>query len=338
MTLYLETYGLALRKSGNTLRITREGRAVREVPIMQVGSVMVSADGVSISGGAIRLCREHDIPIFFLPRYGCGMSVLAPVECVRPERLADQISAHRNPEQVLAISREMVSGKIRNQAAMVRYCRKRRKDHSDCFEACYAAHAAAVEAVLKWLADETPGEDMKRMRGRLFSAEGRAASRYWGAVSELMPEALGFPGRKRKGAADPVNSMLNYGYAVLSARIHQAVLRAGLSTYFSFLHSPQPGRASLVYDLMEELRARAVDRVVIGIIGRGRKPSTNGEGRLEAGDRRFLIEKLEARWGKDNLKRMIDGRVKALVGAIETGVDYVPLLFQSNGRYTGQKG
>lgn len=337
MTLYLETYGLALRKSGNTLRITREGRAVREVPIIQVGSVMISADGVSISGGAIRLCREHDIPIFFLPRNGGGMSVLAPVECIRPERLADQISAHRNPERVLEISRGMVSGKIRNQAALVRYCRKRRKGHSDSFEACYAAHAATVEAVLKWLAEETPDDEMNRMRGRLFSAEGRAASRYWGAVSDLVPETLGFPGRKRKGATDPVNSMLNYGYAVLSARIHQAVLRAGLSTYFSFLHSPQPGRASLVYDLMEELRAWAVDRVVIGIIGRGRKPSTNAEGRLEAEDRRFLIERLEARWEADDLKHLIDGRVKALIRAIETGEVYEPVIFQSSGRYTGQK-
>lgn len=331
-TLYLETYGLALRKSGGALRICREGKRVKELPAIGVEAVVVAAEGVSISGGAVRLCGERNIPLFFLPRNGGAATVLAPVESSKPDRLAAQIAAHADPARVLAVGRGMVRGKVKNQLALMRYFAKAPARRSGGFNDAHAEHAAAVTEVLARLAEEPPVEDLSLLRGRLFSAEGRAASLYWRTVAELIPLGAGFAGRRRKGAEDPVNSMLNYGYAILCTRIHHAVIRSGLSTYFSFLHSPQPGRASLVYDLVEEFRPWAVDRVVIGMLGKGRKPTTDDDGRLMPDDRRCLIERLEARWKTDDLPRRIDGRVGALVRTIETGEAYRPLLFQANGR------
>lgn len=57
--------------------------------------------------------------------------------------------------------------------------------------------------------------------------------------------------------------MLNFGYAILSSYILNAITNAGLEPYLGFLHQKRPGKMSLVLDLMEEYRAWVVDRVVI---------------------------------------------------------------------------
>ena len=69
-TIYMETYGLSLRKTGNCLKVSGEDEKKQEIPAFNIGSVVVSSEGVSISGGAVRLCQENDIPIFFLPVNG----------------------------------------------------------------------------------------------------------------------------------------------------------------------------------------------------------------------------------------------------------------------------
>lgn len=47
------------------------------------------------------------------------------------------------------------------------------------------------------------------------------------------------------------------------------LLAAGLNVYIGFLHKPQPGKAGLLYDFVEEFRAAAVDRCVFGMLNLG---------------------------------------------------------------------
>src|SRR5438477_161295 len=81
--------------------------------------------------------------------------------------------------------------------------------------------------------------------------------------------ALAGPGRETRGAVDPLNSALNYGYGVLYAQVEQALILAGLDPYAGFLHADRPGKPSLVLDLIEEVRQTVVDRTVIGLVNRG---------------------------------------------------------------------
>ncbi|MDQ3700136.1 MAG: CRISPR-associated endonuclease Cas1 [Chloroflexota bacterium] len=57
-------------------------------------------------------------------------------------------------------------------------------------------------------------------------------------------------------ATHPVNAILNYAYAVLEGQVRTAAAAAGLDPTVGYLHSCHPGRAALVYDLMEPLRPR----------------------------------------------------------------------------------
>jgi CRISPR-associated protein Cas1 len=77
-----------------------------------------------------------------------------------------------------------------------------------------------------------------------------------------MPEQYDWPGREGRGAQDPLNSLLNYGYGILYGQVEQAIILAGLDPYAGFLHADRPGKPSLTLDLIEEFRQVAIDRVV----------------------------------------------------------------------------
>jgi CRISPR-associated protein Cas1 len=83
--------------------------------------------------------------------------------------------------------------------------------------------------------------------------EGNAARHYWKYFfknfKKLSPAV-----RITKGACDPVNGMLNYGYAVISAFCHRLLLVHGLNTSIGIYHKYRFRSDPLVYDIMEPLR------------------------------------------------------------------------------------
>jgi CRISPR-associated protein Cas1 len=141
-------------------------------------------------------------------------------------------------------------------------------------------------------AEEVVGENVHEVREQLMGIEGDAAARYWEAIGRVIPAALGWPGRETRGAGDPLNSALNYGYGVLYAQVEQALILAGLDPYAGFLHADRPGKPSLVLDLIEEVRQTVVDRTVIGLVNRGMAVEQDAEGRLTEAIRRRLAEKV----------------------------------------------
>ena len=83
--------------------------------------------------------------------------------------------------------------------------------------------------------------------------EGNAARHYWSFYFKQFgrknPKT-----RERKGAGDPVNSMLNYGYAVLGAILHRSLLAHGLNTSIGIHHKTHFKSDPLLYDALEPLR------------------------------------------------------------------------------------
>jgi len=75
---------------------------------------------------------------------------------------------------------------------------------------------------------ELPEEgDYAIIRDKLFSLEGRASNEYWRLMRLLLSPELGFNGRRRRGANDLVNCLLNYGYGILYQRAWKAKGKRG---------------------------------------------------------------------------------------------------------------
>lgn len=117
--------------------------------------------------------------------------------------------------------------------------------------------------------------------------EGKASNEYWMNVKYFIPKEIEFRNRTKQ-PTDLLNSMLNYGYAILASEITKSILVNGLDPYCGFLHFDMDRRTSLTFDLIEPFRQQIVDKTVISLINR--KQITNDDL-----DKRNNTIKLEAR-------------------------------------------
>lgn len=107
----------------------------------------------------------------------------------------------------------------------------------------------------------------ENVRMKIMGLEGKASKEYWSGVKHFIPSEIGFDQRTKK-PTDLLNSMLNYGYAILASEITKSILVNGLDPYCGFLHFDMDRRTSLTFDLIEPFRQQIVDKTVIGLINR----------------------------------------------------------------------
>lgn len=102
------------------------------------------------------------------------------------------------------------------------------------------------------------------------NVEAQAARRYW-------PLLMGTEFRRDRNALG-VNSLLNYGYAVLRAIVSRAICGSGLHPTLGVHHANQGNAFALADDLMEPYRP-LVDRMVLNLMRSGQEevnPKTKG--------------------------------------------------------------
>ncbi len=103
-------------------------------------------------------------------------------------------------------------------------------------------------------------------------------------------------------ASDPVNAMLNYGYAILESSIRKDINTIGLDPSIGFLHEIASSKHPLVYDLQELFR-HVVDYSVIQMLESGLKKTDfitteNYHIRLKPDTAKLLIGKIQENFNK----------------------------------------
>ncbi|HUP80521.1 MAG TPA: CRISPR-associated endonuclease Cas1, partial [Pirellula sp.] len=135
------------------------------------------------------------------------------------------------------------------------------------------------------------GESLDGVRDLLMGYEGSGARLYWEGFAIVLEGRAEFPGRITRGATDPINAALNYGYGILYSQVSGAIVNAGLELYAGYLHVDRPGKPSLVLDMVEEFRAPVVDRAVLSIVNQGIPLDSDHDGLTKAG-RRLVAERV----------------------------------------------
>lgn len=128
-------------------------------------------------------------------------------------------------------------------------------------------HRSKIDECISQLEDLMLKGDNEEVRMKIMGLEGKASNEYWSGVRYFIPSEIGFASRTKK-PTDLLNSMLNYGYAILASEITKSILVNGLDPYCGFLHFDMEGRTSLTFDLIEPFRQQIVDKTVIGLINR----------------------------------------------------------------------
>jgi CRISPR-associated protein Cas1 len=306
-TLIVEDFGAFVGRHSERLRVTVKGEVKAEAPLIYLRQVLVKGKGASLSSDVVLACAERGIAIHFVSSKS-GASLLTDGLTGTVQTRRAQLLAYQD-QRAVALAAAFAKAKINNQSALLKYHSKSRKatepalshelqvilhevlDHdAELDELITRLQAAALAE-----AASPASPPIDSARAALMSIEGRAAKRYWAGVKLLLPEVLNWPGRTGRGARDPFNSALNYGYAILARMVEQAVVLAGLDPFAGFVHADRPGKPSLTLDLIEEFRQPVVDRALLGMIGKGMALGMREDGMLDDEARREIAGRIVAR-------------------------------------------
>ncbi len=161
--LIVEEYGTFVGKHSERLQVERikTREKLQEAPLMHLETVLIATRGASISADAVAACAGGGIPIHFLSSHGQPYAALyssglaGTVETRRP-----QLTALAGPLG-LELAKGMTTGKIRNQATLLKYMAKYRKEKDPALYEevrLLAGEVADHEEELRRL----PGETLRR--------------------------------------------------------------------------------------------------------------------------------------------------------------------------------
>lgn len=268
-TLYVTSEEVYLGLDGENVIVKRDDEIAMRLPIHNLEAI-VAFNYVGASPALIRKCNQSNVSLsFFQGDNYCGRFVGQENGNVLLRKKQYHLSDV--PEECLAISRNMILGKIYNE----RYVLNRAiRDHAMQIDTEKVEHAS--ELLQNMINAVRECNDMEQLRG----FEGEAATCYFRVFDELILQNKGefrFDGRSRRPPLDRVNALLSFAYSLLANECAGAAYSVGLDPYVGFMHRDRPGRKSLALDLMEELRSPVADRFALTLINKRQIDAKNFE-------------------------------------------------------------
>ncbi|GAC1435080.1 MAG: CRISPR-associated endonuclease Cas1 [Ktedonobacteraceae bacterium] len=322
-TLYLtQEYAIVRRDGEDSLLVQIPERESKEsgkstparkerIPLIKIDEVVVLGE-ITLTASAMHLLMERDIEITFLGYFGQYKGRLSPSFSKNAVLRMAQYRAHMDMTKRCELARRFVMGKLTNQRTMLQRYNRRQAD---------AEMEQAIEQIttllhqLPALSLETRGT--QRMAGgdnritgtpleTILGIEGAGSAAYFRCFGKLLSDRRQwpFPGRVKRPPTDPVNSLLSFGYSLLTNKVASAVQLVGFDHFVGYLHSSFYGRPSLALDLVEEFRPIIVDSVVLNMLNNRMITPTDfvvevGAYRLKDARRKVFFTKLEERLNEE---------------------------------------
>ena len=267
--LHVVEPGAVVRRAGGRLVVTRKDKVLLEVPAIKLQGVLLYG-GVQMSTSSARKLLSEGIWLSFFTRSGNYLGRLQPPLERGAELRRRQWETSRNQQAALAFGRAVVRGKILGQRLVA---------------AAYAKNYLAEtlgdghQSLVRCLNRVDAVNDLEQLRG----LEGTAARAYFGLFRRWNRSGFPFEGRVKRGATDPLNVLLNFGYTLLLREMEGMLEAAGLDPAIGIYHRPDGDRPSLACDWIEEFRHPVVDRLVLRLVNRGTIKAADFENRAERG-------------------------------------------------------
>ncbi len=288
--LVVDGWGKFVGKQSERIVVKEKGQTLHQEAVDDLRQVIISGGG-SISFDAIELLAAHGVDLVVVNWKGEITARLASRDMRTVQTRREQYYAYREARSGV-IAKGIISAKMRNQYAVLGTLAKSRRETSPDVAAKLTDKRESIQTQIKSIEslDDNP---IDSIRATIMGIEGISSAQYWGGIAAIIPPEYGFDVRSGRYAGDPVNSMLNYGYALLEAEVWRAVHFAGLDPYGGFLHVDRPGRPSMILDLMEEFRQQLIDKTVFTLVARREVPPDD-----------FAMEERSYRMG-DNVRKLL---------------------------------
>lgn len=263
--LYLNTQGCRVGCKSEVLVVKEGERVLEEVRIRDLSHVALFGN-IQISTQSIQALCEREVPVTYFSMGGWFYGITRGHALKNVFTRMEQFRLAGDEGRSLALARQFVRGKIRNQRTMLM------RNHVEPPEPALLRLRRAAEEALE---AASPGE--------LLGIEGAAAAVYFehfGGMLKVEDELPGLEGvgdarevftfhfanRNRRPPTDPVNAMLSLAYSLLAKDCALAALAVGLDPYLGFYHQPRFGRPALGLDLMEEFRPLVAESTVLNCV------------------------------------------------------------------------
>ncbi len=290
MHLHIGGYGKSIGISKNKITVRHKDRTITKYPTKNLRYITISARPANLSTEFINFCVQNGISVDLVKSNGEPYAKIFDFHHIYVKTWTKQEKTAQS-EKALVIAREILGAKITNQIRLIKYFGK----YAAKTEEDIALFMPGALTQLQDLLSEAKSVPFSgEFREKLMGYEGIASAIYWQWFRMMIDEETGtFTGRITRRAVDPVNSMLNYGYAILYRHVWNSVLAQGLHPEYGFLHAHARGKASLVFDLIEPFRQPVVDRAVLAVINR-KFPIAAPKGKIDKPTKQRLIRAVDA--------------------------------------------
>jgi CRISPR-associated protein Cas1 len=232
------------------MAVEREGFDSTTIPIEDIGILILDHPQITHTQGLLVACAENNVAVLVCNAKHTPCAILLPLEgnSLHSKTIAQQVQITEPTRKRLW--QAIVQAKIREQAKVL-------------------LHATGDSKPLSAYAKRVKSGDPENI-------EAQASRIYW---QRLFGVAF-----RRDFDAPGINSLLNYGYAVMRAAVARAIVGAGLHPALGLHHHNQYNSFCLADDLIEPLRP-AVDLTVYTVCN-----ELYGEPALTPENKRALLE------------------------------------------------
>lgn len=258
-TLFILSEDLYLSLENENLAAWREHQLIQRMPLINLENILCfSYRGASPA--LMGACAQRNIGFCFLTPQGKFLARTLGMSRGNVLLRKEQYHQSDQEEQSLRIAKYFIVGKLYNSRTVLM---RAARDHPLSVDTDAFSEGAADLLDMARRAENSI--DLDELRG----IEGNGAQIYFSLFDQMIlsnKAAFSFQGRNKRPPLDRVNAILSFLYTVLAHDCASALESTGLDAYAGFLHRDRPGRISLALDLMEELRAPMVDRMVLTLI------------------------------------------------------------------------
>ena len=286
MKLVIDGYAKSIHKKDNRIVIHEKNQIVDSIRASEINDITIIGKGY-LTFDALNLMAENNIKLIAINPRGQLTYTLESPDWRNVKLKKEQYRLSEN-RLGLEISKELIMSKMKNQKATLTTLNKNRH-----LKSVYN-NRQKIEEIISQLNQLPLNGDNETVRMKIMGLEGKASNEYWKGVKYFVPKEINFKSRTKK-PSDLLNSMLNYGYAILASEITKSLLVNGLDPYCGLLHFDMDNRTSLTFDLIEPFRQQIVDKTVISLVNRKQVTlddidKRNNTIKLEA--RKLIVEKI----------------------------------------------
>ena len=289
--LHLLSHNLKVRIKLDQLYITDLDSGVdKSVPLADVAVIVCAARDTEFSSSALRRMAELNVLLLICNEKFEPCAITLPYyRATNTELLRRQIEW--TPEWKTAMWRQVITAKVRNQAANLAHLKRAHTVLTEIAERCQNPNRSSGRES----AHSSPSEDLSRLtsaatiikpslatltasrRAAFLSdlpeaSESRAARHYW---KHLLPRLSEWQQTEEKnrvpGTREGVNGMLDYGYAILRTAVLRSLAAHGFIAAIGIAHTAKAGSFALADDVMEPLRPW-IDRELKNFLQGGKRP------------------------------------------------------------------